>query len=62
MAKGMFLLLRQRRRFLQRTEDWFSTNRFKWQHQDLLTSPTFKYLEKLEQERQQEGETQKKES
>lgn len=55
MPKGCYSLLRQRRRFLQRNEDWFCINRFKFLHQDLLTSPTFKYLEKLELEHEQES-------
>jgi len=54
MGKGSFSLLRQRRRFMQRTEDWFSINRFKSQHEELLTSPTYKYLEKQELFRGQE--------
>lgn len=54
MPKCTFSLLRQRRRYMQRNEDWFSINRFKHQHDELLTSPTFKYLEKLEMEYEQD--------
>lgn len=54
MPKCTFSLLRQRRRFMQRNEDWFSINRFKLQHQGELTNPSYKYLEKLEMEYQQE--------
>jgi len=46
--------MRQRRRYMQRTEDWFSINRFKHQHEVPLTSPTLKYLEKQEVEYEQE--------
>ncbi len=54
MANCTFSLMRQRRRYMQRTEDWFSINRFKHQHEVPLTSPTLKYLEKQEVEYEQE--------
>ncbi len=53
MSKSLSLM-RVRRTNLARREQWFSTNRFKDMHGDLLTSPSYKYLEKQERLRRLE--------
>lgn len=55
MPKCTFSLLRQRRRYMERNETWFSINRFKHQHGELLTSPTPKFLEIQEMEYEQDS-------
>lgn len=59
MAKG-FSLLRSRRVIQTRKENWFTVNRFRNMQGELLTPPTYKFLEKQERlralEQLEEGE------
>ncbi len=50
MAKG-FSLMRFRRGIQTRKEIWFTVNRFRNMQGELLTSPTYKFLEKQELKR-----------
>lgn len=61
MPKG-FSLMRLRRSFMQRTNDWFSINRFKQHHLATLSNPTPKVLEQQELQRTLAGEEEQSEA